>query len=98
LDAFAGAAKGTNLNKIDEFKDTTLEIGPTDRVILKKIFGPTVFMDIRITQDLVTCEWVIERSTILPCPNPEYAEESTDWQVWVEWCRFPAQYDWEFKK
>ncbi len=83
------------LKNKENLKEITLEIGSDNRVILNKLFGPTVFMDLRITPDSEKCEWVIERLTILPCTDPEI-QDTTQWQKWVEWCRIPGQFQWEF--
>lgn len=80
----------------DEKRYETVEVGAG--VIIEKLYGPTVFMDLKITLDRNKCEWVIERRTILPCPDPEDQENTTHWQKWVEWCRIPGQFDWEFEK
>ena len=64
-------------------KEKTLEIGSNDTVTIDKMFGPTIFADLRITAD---CErgWVIEREWI---ENGE----------WIEWCVIPAQIEQEFR-
>ena len=60
----------------------TIEIGSNDTITIDKMFGPTIFANIRITAD---CErgWVIER---------EWIENGK----WIEWCVIPAQIDEEF--
>lgn len=78
-------------------EDKVIEIGG-ERVIVNKLFGPTVFMDIRITPDVKSCCWIIDRLTILPCPDPDSPHDTPQWQKWVEWCRIPAQFEWEFRE
>lgn len=77
-------------------KEITVAVG-YQSVVMDKVFGASVFMNLRITADINTCEWVIERQTVLPCPDPEI-EHTVDWVKWVEWCRIPGQFDWEFRK
>jgi len=59
-----------------------LEIGSGEAVTIDKMFGPTVFADLRITANTER-GWVIERQWI------ETGE-------WIEWCVIPAQIDQEF--
>lgn len=65
----------------------TVEMGP-DTVILDKMFGPTIFADLRITADPQR-GWVIERQWIANVHEDE---------KWVEWCVIPHQIDAEFPK
>ena len=65
-----------------ELETKTIEIGSQHRVIVDKMFGPTVFVPLRITPDLER-GWVIERM---------WASSSD----WIEWCTIPAQIDQEF--
>ena len=60
----------------------TVEIGSDETLTIEKMFGPTIFADLRITAD---CKrgWVIERQWI---GNSE----------WIEWCVIPAQIASEF--
>lgn len=60
----------------------TIEIGSNQSVILDKLYGPTIFADLRITADTEQ-GWVVERQWI------ETGE-------WIEWCVIPAQIDQEF--
>lgn len=60
----------------------TIEIGSKDKVVIDKLFGPTVFANLRITADLER-GWVIER---------EWIEKGQ----FIEWCVIPAQIDKEF--
>lgn len=64
-------------------KTHRLEIGSSDVVEIEKLFGPTVFADLRITADVKRGGWVIERMWIA---KGEF----------VEWCVIPAQIDQEF--
>lgn len=59
-----------------------VEIGSQHVVIIDKMFGPTVFANLKITADLER-GWVIERMWI---ETGEY----------IEWCVIPAQIDQEF--
>lgn len=65
-----------------EKKEIKVEIGSHNSVIIDKLFGPTIFADLRITPD---CErgWVIERKWIKT-------------GMFIEWCVIPAQIDREF--
>lgn len=65
-------------------KEHKLEIGSFDRVIIDKLFGPTIFADLKITADPER-GWVIELKWI----------ETGDW---IEWCVIPAQIDQEFSE
>ncbi len=56
----------------------SIEIGSEQPVTIEKLFGPTIFSDLRITADAKTCEWVIERQWI----------KSSEW---LEWVRIPGQ-------
>lgn len=47
-----------------------------------KMYGPLVFMDIRVTLDFQTCEWVIER-----------ADKGNEWR---EVARIPGQLESDF--
>ncbi len=64
-------------------EDVTVEIGH-QKVTIEKLFGPTVFADIRIRPEIKTAEWIIERQSI-------------DTMEWREWCRIPGQLEEEFK-
>lgn len=61
-----------------------IEIGSGDSVVIDKVFGPTVFANLRITADAEQGGWVIERQWI-------------DTNEWIKWCIIPAQIDQEFK-
>lgn len=60
-----------------------IEIGSGDRVVIDKLFGPTIFADLRITADYKRGCWVIERMWIA---TGEY----------IEWCTIPDQIEQEF--
>jgi hypothetical protein len=66
-------------------KDHKIEIGSGDRVTIEKLFGPTIFADLRITADYERGCWVIERQWI------ETGE-------FIEWCTIPNQIEQEFKE
>jgi hypothetical protein len=55
----------------------TINIGCNQPIKIDKMFGPTIFMSLRITADMQQ-GWVIERATGI---EHEY----------VEWCIIPAQ-------
>jgi hypothetical protein len=61
-----------------------IEIGSFDTVTIDKLFGPTIFANLRITAD-PDRGWVIERKWI---QNGQF----------VEWCVIPAQIEQEFNE
>ena len=67
---------------MNERTEKRVEIG-TECVVIDKVFGPTIFVDLRITPDIERAEWLIERAT-----GPE--------GIYVEWCRIPGQMDLDF--
>lgn len=52
-------------------------------IILQKMFGPTVFCDLRIRPELESCDWVIERKNVAT-------------SEWSEVIRIPGQIESEF--
>lgn len=64
-------------------KTHKVEIGSFDVLTIDKLFGPTIFADLRITADPER-GWVIER---------EWIEKGQ----FVEWCTIPNQIEQEFK-
>lgn len=64
-------------------KEHIVEIGYDDVVIVDKLYGPTIFANLRVRQDRDRCEWIIERQWIKT-------------GEWIEWCRMPAQIEQEF--
>ncbi len=62
--------------------DQRVMIGYTP-VVLEKLFGPLIFMSLRIRPHAETCEWIIERS------NKD---------GWQEFCRIPGQLDSDFEE
>ncbi len=68
------------MNLIEEEK--TLELGSGDIVVIKKMFGPTIMTDLRITAD-VEEGWIIERRWIAT-------------GEWIKWCTIPGQLEEEF--
>lgn len=70
-------------NKIGNQTIIKLEVGDGDYVIIDKLFGPTVFADLRITADSKRGCWVIERAWIA---SDEF----------IEWCTIPCQIQQEF--
>lgn len=83
---------------MSDFEEVKVEIGSHQRVEIDKLFGSMIFMGLRITPSPERCEWIIERQTMLPCPDPEDKQFTDCWNTWVEWCRIPGQFDWEFRK
>lgn len=65
--------------------EVTVNVGPSDLVKIQKMYGPTVFADIKIAIDLERCEWVVYR---------RYGYE--DVRLWVEVARIPGQLDTDF--
>lgn len=61
---------------------TTVVITSEKPVIIEKLYGPTIFMDLMIEIDTQTVEWVVYRHLA--------AEQ------WIEWCRIPGQMDEDF--
>lgn len=64
-------------------------MGTEDALKLGKMFGPTIFCDLRIRQDLERMEWVIERSKTVEVDDG-FSEE------FEEWCAIPAQLSKDF--
>jgi len=60
--------------------ETIIEMGSGQSIVLDKLYGPTVFANLRITADAEK-GWVIER---------ELGDD------WVEWCVIPAQLPQDF--
>lgn len=60
-----------------------VEIGTDDVVDNDKLYGPTVFANLRVSLDRGRCEWVIQRQWVKT-------------GAWIEWCRMPGQIDEEF--
>ncbi len=54
-------------------------------VVLQKMFGPTIFADVRIRVEIKTCEWVVERE------HTRQKESGEDECYWKEWIRIPGQ-------
>jgi hypothetical protein len=63
--------------------EAEIQIPSTGKITIDKLYGPTIFWDIRISCDINTVEWVIERSM-----GPR--------GTWKEWCRIPGQLDEDF--
>lgn len=75
-------------------REVLVEIGPDESVVIDKMYGPMTFMNLRIRPDIARCEWVIERQTILPCPDPE-DPDTVQCEIWVVWARIPGWCEWE---
>ena len=45
-------------------ENVKVEIGSDQTVTIDKMFGPTIFCDIRVTARLKDCKWVFEREFI----------------------------------
>lgn len=69
--------------KILNQHEADIQIGSTGKLTINKLYGPLIFWDIRVSCDIDSCEWVIERSM-----GPDGA--------WKEWCRVPGQLDEDF--
>lgn len=50
---------------MSDVEEIYVEIGSHHRVRIEKLFGSAAFADIRIACDVATCEWVIERQSIV---------------------------------
>lgn len=50
-----------NYLQFSELEHKTIAMGCDDSIVLEKMFGPTVFADLRITPVLSRDGWVIER-------------------------------------
>lgn len=74
-------------------KEIKVEIGGQS-VIIQKLFGPMIFMELRITAVTENCTWKIERLTLMPTHDEQQPQE----HIWIEFCRIPGQFDWEFLK
>jgi hypothetical protein len=74
-------------------EEIKIEIG-YQSVVIDKLFGSKIFMNLRITPIIEDCSWKIERLTLIPTSNDEQTHEST----WIEFCRIPGQFEWEFLK
>lgn len=66
-------------------EDVTVEVGPNHRVTIDKLFGPLIFFNLRISLDIQTCEWVIERQSI------RRDKKGDDEEVYTEVHRVPGQ-------
>lgn len=64
-------------------QDVEVQITGDGKVTIDKLYGPAIFWDVRVSCDLTSCEWVIERSM---GPLGE----------WKEWTRIPGQIDADF--
>lgn len=74
-------------------EEIKIEIG-IHSVVIEKLFGPMIFMDLKITPVPADCSWKIERLTLMPTGNDQQPHEPT----WIEFCRIPGQFEWEFLK
>lgn len=75
-------------------EEVTIEI-ESQKVIIQKLYGIQSFFNLRIYPDVKNCLWVIERETLLPRMDPD-SPDSLQQRIWVEWCRIPGQFAWEF--
>lgn len=63
--------------------ELTIEMGSGVAVILDKLFGPLIFANLKIVNDIASCQWIIYRQNI------ETGE-------WIEKARIEGQEDSEF--
>lgn len=76
----------------DDLEEITVEMGSHHHVIIKKMFGPAVFVDIRIRVDLNNRDWVIERCT------SHYDEDGNSLDdTWTQYSRIPALLEEDFR-
>jgi hypothetical protein len=66
-------------------QDVEVQVGTDGKVAIDKLYGPLIFWGIRVSCDVQTCEWVIEREM---GPQGE----------WKEWTRIPGQLDEDFSQ
>lgn len=66
-------------------KEHKIEIASGDSVLIDKLFGPTIFSDLRITASIERGCWVIERKWI---NSGEF----------IEWVTIPNQIEQEFEE
>lgn len=69
----------------DGMKNHRIEIGSFDTVTIEKIFGPTIYCNIRITAKGVEGKWLIEREVI----NQD--KDGNDVVAWEAVCEIDAQ-------
>jgi hypothetical protein len=70
--------------------DKEVEVG-YESVTIKKMFGPLIFANLKITAIPETCSWKIERETMIPTGKEEEPFDA----VWLEICSISAQLDWK---
>jgi hypothetical protein len=63
--------------------EKTIEIGYDDVLIIDKLFGPTIFANLKIVPDFERGAWIIYRQWVRT-------------GAWVEWATIPAQVEPEF--
>lgn len=66
----------------NEIKDGRIELGYGYPIVLDKMFGPTIFAQLRVTAVIEREGWVIERAVR---------------DGWMELCVIPAQTDQDFE-
>jgi hypothetical protein len=70
--------------KFEDDGTVELQTGAYSRIVLNKLYGPMVFCRLRITCDIDTCEWVVER------------QMGSSVGEWKEWARIPGQLESDF--
>lgn len=83
------------MSENEELERIEVQMGSHNIVEIDKLFGPAIFAGLRIYCSTTSCEWVIERQVYIPGDYSKDDQE-TSRELWVEWCRIPAQYKWEF--
>ena len=76
----------TNREDSECGKEYSIEIGSFDSVIIDKMFGPTIYCNLRIIAMGVEGKWIIEREKTVNNENGEYKET-----VWEKVCEIDAQ-------
>lgn len=68
-----------------------LEIGSFDSVIIEKLYGPTIYCNLRITAMGADAKWLVEREKI----TQDY--QGNDVTTWEKVCEIDAQESIDFR-
>lgn len=71
-------------NRVVHSARTLVEIAANEPVTVRKEYGPLIFIDVRVTADFASGEWIIERN------------DAADGDGWREVARVPGQLDSDF--